>query len=375
MSEPWGFGATALAAAVNEHLDESIESVFVGAGSAVEFARGAAFSRVVVASDDPAALGDILSVVSSADVLVSGMSIEATRVAAQTGVPCVFLDALAWMFREPFGGLKRFGRDQAPDSSSVAAYCVENFGNTRKVIESWATPFPVHVVGPIIATPPSGHDRPSNGPTVISLSALESRLIDDSARRLYLRLVGQILGGLAERTRVVPEFVLTGSALTLNTLEANASNLGSLRTLTRVEFLELLSRAHTLITPAGLRASFEGFAWGVPTLFLPPHNMSQELTLARFRDAGVNISTPPLRDLCGLPDVTSRPQPEAIALVHGALEGLLEQERKTQRLASMLADAYTGDLRGLGARQSVFLQSLGPSGAHACAQLVEELLV
>ena len=142
VTDQWGYGTSTSATSIADALLGLETRWLIGEGAGYVLARHDSFEERIpantMATSPPQALKDAIR---ESDVVVSVMNNAAAEVADRLGVPCVYVDALVWMWNRP---------PRLP--SSVKRYFAEGFTGVEQSIEQWRDQLPhPEVVGPLIA--------------------------------------------------------------------------------------------------------------------------------------------------------------------------------------------------------------------------------
>lgn len=284
-SDPWGYGSTTVLLAISAHLPKDIEQVYLGTGVSLQLAATHDFTATYDVG--PRDLFDIelaQQLISSSDVVVASMDLEVTRLAIRLGKPCIHIDGLAWMWESPLGWKQRIDAEQLP--MGLTRYIVERFPGVQEKLKSWDHHFPNRdLVAPIIDDRFLATRRDAEY-LLWNVGGLSSWVMPEDVQFAYGVLVYNIAHEVHERVGFRIE--LCGGAHVMEYLRGTGTDRNIwISSLPHAAFLERLAGARAFISTAGMRGIFEGFAYGVPTAFLPPQNMSQALALVVLRQEGV----------------------------------------------------------------------------------------
>jgi hypothetical protein len=361
---PWAYGSTTTLISVARRMSGKARLVYLGGGIALECARGYAFDDFVEmdvrAPDFGARVRPVLDRV---DVVLSCMNFSILEPAHRAGKPCVLWDALGWMWDRP----------QVPRTLSM--YFVERFPGLDRNLRAWSPDLPAYeVIGPVISDQWAGTQEKRDR-LLVNFSGLRQYLMPGEVERAYgegmwatLRLAlpawnGEVLvaGGqdLVRRLRELAQPDLPGGRLRFESLAHE-------------EYLRGLDASSAAVTSAGMRALYEAFTYGVPCGFLPPQNMSQELTLKVLEEAGATASPPTWSSLYGLEDVRGMDQESGVRLVNECVLRFAGDRRAQAAVAASLAE-FLRDPERVRAGQREFMRSLGELGTDRVAELTLSL--
>lgn len=281
VSDQWGYGTTTIAMAVAQELEGLATRLFAGEGTGFDLARRSSFDELV-ATDTMAADPSprFRELVRESDVVVSVMNSRAAWLADEFQVPCVYVDSLLWMWPEP---------PQVP--MSISRYFVEAFPRVDARMLAWKDLLPeMELVGPIIAAHCPLTDTRTD--LLVNFGGLACSLMDQQALVDY---AGVMIECVDAAFRDWPgKVVVAAGQHVLNRLEPKSLILVrrdmSFVSLAHGDYLAQLDRSKLLISSPGFHATSEAFARGVPSVFLPSHNLSQAFTLQRLQQAGATRS-------------------------------------------------------------------------------------
>ena len=363
-AENFAFGPAGKLMTVVERLaGRGHDVVVAGTGTAYDIAsRSPAVQVVELDTDAPDFTDRGADLVGSADLVLSCMDRSTVRLARKLGRPTVWLDTLFWWW------------DEIPDDLlDVDLYLAQRSVTDRRNAERYAARIPNLVeVGPIVDTRYAGQ---AAGQLLVAFGGGEAAgwyRIGEETRFPYV-MVDAMRDGLD--TSGFSRVLVTGNAGAMAEL-ARTRDGYEFACLGHDDFLRELGRSDALLTVPGLETPLEGWAYRVPTVFLPPSNSSQYVQLDEYVEHGVAAARAHLRDL--LPPVELRDRPLREIMVE-FLSLLAEFERRpdltaraVREVSSHLADrAGWPDLVAVGDR---YLDSLGGPGLDAAVAAVEHLL-
>jgi hypothetical protein len=366
-TDGWGFGTTTLLATIAHAVGARAERVLV-CPDAVASLSLAAFEEIRAADvTDPEAVAAALD---GADAVVSCMSVAATVAAERRSLPCAYVDGLGWMWDGPYGGSKRTG-SRVTAGRTVVRYFVERFPRIEEIVARWPHPFPpVEVIGPIVDDPLPRHAVPLSA--LVNFGGLDSWLMPDDVRDAYTRAMCEVVTtALQDHGQWTGVFV--GGAAAIARLEGKRTEANvRFATLSRERYARELSAAGVFITAAGLRATYEAFRGVVPTTFLVPQNLSQELTIRHLAESAANARAIGWRDIYGLERLEIEPQSTSCARINEAILRFAQDSDARAATVRQLA-AFLADPHAVTSNQSRFFADLGEPGAASVASFAVEM--
>jgi hypothetical protein len=349
-----GYGPAAKAIALASALRaRGVRSRFAGSGIALELARRErVFDRV--SELGPHAAAAARSQLADADAVISVMDPELAALACEVGRPLHVVDSLLWM------------RDEIPAAFRTARrYWVQEFPGVRERLGQLERA--ARVVGAIVGPVPARAAGPAG--LVVNLGGAGAAEVGANAGPEYAELVMRALlrsGAMAAGRG--PVTLLAGEACVSALRMRFPGAALRLASLSRSEALAAFAGAERVLTSPGLTASLEGFALGVPVLYLPPQNYSQWWILETLRRAGLAPSSLAWSDLVSdhgiepdLPPQVRRPRLAAL------LRRCAGDPKTEALLAERIAGALAADAGALAGAQARFLRGLGARGADAIA--------
>jgi hydroxymethylcytosylglucuronate/cytosylglucuronate synthase len=280
------------------------------------------------------------------------------------GIPVVYVDSLPYLWATP---------QEVPERHKVKFYCAQRFPTDRLPVSGplrdWHE---IHWVDPIV--PASGPHRGGDG-VVINVGGLHSHLVGGTVAA-YLNLV---LIPLLEELKVLNQRV---SAVCGN---LPADFCGKLRELlpgcraigrqSPYEFEETLQRADLLLTSPGSTTILQAIALGLPTLLLPPQNLSQRLNMSLFSWRGAPLMSWPACVMSSERIEQLRPEGEdaVLAYFYRAICNAADSDQARAKVREMLR----ANLRAmpLGGVLDQSLPKLGTKGAEQIAALVRQAML
>lgn len=370
-AENFAFGPAGKLMTVVERLaDRGHDITVVGAGTAYEIASRSPAVRVVRRDTDAPDFAELAAdLFRAADLIVSCMDRASVRLARKTGRPVVWLDTLFWWW------------DEIPeDMLDVDLYLVQRSLPSSRNTALYAHRIPaLREVGPIVDLRHKcrGAKGRGAGQLLVAFGGGEAagwyRLGVDT-RYPYVMSRALIAGlDVSSFSRVL----VTGNAAVMDELStADNPRAFFFACLGHDEFLRQLGRSDALLTVPGLETPLEGWAYGVPTLFLPPSNSSQYVQLDEYRARGVAAASVHLRDMLPALELRDRPLRESMSEFLAQLQEF-EREPPLVTAAVDRVSACLNDRRrwpALVAAGNRYLAALGGAGTQPAVAEIERLL-
>jgi hypothetical protein len=365
-AENFAFGPAGKLMTVVERLAEDGHDITViCTGTAYEIASRSRVVRVVRQDTDAADFAQVAAgMFCAADLVVSCMDRASVRLARETGRPVAWLDSLFWWW------------DEIPDELlDVDLYLVQrSLPSPRNTARYGHKIRALREVGPIVDLRHRG--RPS-GQLLVAFGGGEApgwyRLGIDTWYPFVM--CRALVAGLdiSSFSRVL----VTGNAAAMNQL-ATDDKLGvfSFACLGHDDFLRELGRSDALLTVPGLETPLEGWAYGVPTAFLPPSNSSQYVQLDEYRARGVATASVHLRDMLPPLELRDRSLRDIMPEFLGQLRAFEHQHslvnKTVERISGYLSDRARWP--ALVAEGKRYLAALGGAGTQAAVSEIERLL-
>jgi hydroxymethylcytosylglucuronate/cytosylglucuronate synthase len=288
----------------------------------------------------------------------------AANAIADLGVPVIYVDSLPYLWAN---------ESEIPASGKTAYYCAQKFPSDRVALSrALSGRTDIRWIDPIV--PPPVYRRGGHG-TVVNVGGLHSHLAGDTVEA-YLRLV---LVPLAEQLRAADRSVLAvcgnlsaGSVEMLRAILGEGTRIGPQ---SPYEFQRLLQDADLLVTSPGSTTILQAITIGVPTLLLPPQNLSQVLNSILYAaPAAPRLDWP--SDVMSTERVEQlRPLGEDAVLSY--MYGSIAAAAQSPTLLACVADAVRKAVL-LAPPEGVLdpsLRSLGRNGASQVAQLIKQAML
>lgn len=283
---------------------------------------------------------------------------------ADDGVPVIYVDSLPYLWTKP---------EELPAATKVASYCAQKFPTDRlPVSELLHRRHDVHWIDPIV--PRAAHRRGGAG-VVISVGGLHSHLVGDTVDA-YLALV---LLALASELRAMgwPVAAVCGN-LPADWCRALGDRLPDCRAIGRqspYDFERLLEGADRLITSPGSTTILQALSLKLPTLLLPPQNLSQLLNARLFSAPGAPGLSWPARVMMveRIEELRAEGEDAALSYIYRSISAAARSPAAAQEVAATIRTGLrTMPERGV---LDESLATLGSNGAAQVAQLIKQAML
>ncbi|HEY4864911.1 MAG TPA: hypothetical protein VIK45_05310, partial [Candidatus Dormibacteraeota bacterium] len=138
-------------------------------------------------------------------------------------------------------------------------------------------------------------------------------------------------------------------------------------------YLRRLSSCRLFVSSAGLHASYEAFARGVPCAFLPAQNLSQALAIPRYREAG--LPTPDWDQVYGLDGLVVTAEREACREIARCVARFERDEAARVGLVGYLRGCFSEpELRRRSEAQAGFVPQFAERGAARIGRHLVQLI-
>jgi hydroxymethylcytosylglucuronate/cytosylglucuronate synthase len=276
------------------------------------------------------------------------------------GVPVVYVDSLPYLWT----------RDaEIPSRDKVAYYCAQKFPTELLSIASplrhWEG---IHWIDPIV---PASHSRRGGQGIVISFGGLQSPLVGnpvDAYLSLVLFPLIEVLKASGRKISAVCGNLSTDTCQRLRALLPDCS----IGPQTPYTFERTLQDADLLITSPGSTTILQAMSIQLPTLLLPPQNLSQFFNAGFFSKPGTNTMQWPARVLDFAKVEQSRPQGQAAvhAYIYQSIADAAVSPEAAEAVKTVIRKAVH-DMPADGILNHC-LSSLGSEGANQVAQLIRQ---
>lgn len=296
----------------------------------------------------------------AAVALVINDPVAANEITA-CGTPVVYVDSLPYLWTTP---------GEVPDG--VAIYCAQRYPGAIAPAEGPLSGRAIYWVDPIV---PRGRRRRGGRGAVLNVGGLHSHLSGE-APDAYLRLV---ILPLAEalRRREVSVWAVCGN-LPPWACDAIGEILPGCERIGRQSpsaFEETISRADLLFTSPGSTTLLQAAATNLPTVLLPPQNLSQVLNAEIYSSARtVRIQWPQsVVDGARLAELRPLGEDAGLEYMYAALVTADRSPAARDAVAASISAAVTGPSSGSYLADE--LSGLGFSGASQVARVVRQAVL
>lgn len=300
----------------------------------------------------------------SADAaLVINDPVLANRI-GELGVPVIYVDSLPYLWASA---------SEIPERRNVAYYCAQKFPIDRMAVSPPLQDWPdIRWIDPIV--PPRARRDGGKG-VVISVGGLHSHLVGGAVDAYLDLVVLPLVAQLAEQGRGVAG--VCGN-LPTKVCEAVRKMLPACPVVGRqspYDFEALLRGADLLVASPGSTTILQAMTMRLPTLLLPPQNLSQMMNARLFSASGAPLLDWPQ-------DVLSRQkvedlQPHGEEAVLGYIYDSICRAAGSAAARARIADQIRGCLLALpqhGNLDFAVLEALGTNGAAQVAQLIRQVM-
>ena len=355
VSNPFGYGPTGKAIALAEAFQKlaNVNVVFVGNSFAQEILP----SNLSYISANERSEERLVTVFRGLTnpFIVSSQNRFAIYAAKKLGLPCAFLDGLAWFWKD------------IPSDHFIADYIfwMRYPGREKKPQSNSQNIFLVPAIVDIETTEPAIDSR-----ILLHVGGCENPLTK-ALPVAYLDLLGAVLNDLEDISK--QKTMLTGGMRALEHLKLRGLKGIKMKTLKHDDFIAELKKADHFITTAGQTASLEAFALGIPTSFLLPTNLSQLAFTDMLTEFGATVNqlewvsyVSPI-NFQKIRDLTEK---EALYELTRYAEGILNNNNKLER--------YKEDFHALfhthpsSVAQQEFIKTIGVNGAEKIVEILDK---
>ncbi len=368
-ADPFCYGPASTLLSITKQLRRLDHSVTILArGTAHELASRASDAQVVLC--DTSSVDSVLEnmeALGHSDLLLSVLGDASVRAAQALRMPVAYVDVLFWAWPST----------SEPHIRDVDLYFVEDhFGASARLASPAYSPRNAVLVGPIIDLDVAPAPSVSPQRLLVSFGGID---FPGTRKAEYPGIVMQLLAGALSASPAFPEVLVAGGSRAMGELQlAYPLERVIYESCSHDRFLASLAGSRLLLTQPGIATPLEAFAYGVPTVFMPPMNYTQVLQLRHFRAAGV---APYAVDWeCLDPDwaiPTALGEAEGVAEVLARVERLRTDRRWQEGLQRRLSGylALSADrLEALRTLQASFLHSLAKGGARTVADTIDSYL-
>ncbi len=271
-SNPFGYGPTGNAIPILKSLSalKNTEIIFAGSGLCLEILPKEYRSHTLDERNEVEIEEYLLT---KSNVYVIGIQNRfCIRVAKKLGIPCAFLDILAWFWKE-------IPQDHliADEIFWIRFMGIENKPEYSKKIS---------IISGIVESTMHNASTPNQSSLLIHIGGAKYPVINGIVKN-YLRLLSYGLNALARDNRYdVIYFVSSVDSVEyINTL-ITPSDVLKIGVMTRDTYLSTLNSCKNFLTTAGVSSTLEALYARKPTSFLLPINLSQMALTDFFESKG-----------------------------------------------------------------------------------------
>lgn len=370
-AEDFAFGPAGKLVTVAEELSARGHTLtFAGSGTALQLAeRADCWDEVFACPTDGPEFEELVSTrMAGTDLLLSCVDRPSVELARKHGLPVAWLDPLTWWWG-----------DEAPPWLPDLELCVvqRSIGADDAAGPYQELPANHVLVGPIVRAGPERRGSAGSGPLLVNFGGGEAANWYQPGRDTnYPYVIIDLLLTQIDLTGFSQIVVASGERIAAEARRRWPDAPVTFECLGHRDFVERLSSARTFLTVPGLEAPLEGWAAGVPTLFLPPSNSSQYVQLDEFRRRGVGDLSVHLRDFLPPLDLRSAPLRERSDRFIGQLRDFERTPMIRTEVAARLNDLLTHPEAWMPAvqRGHAYLDELGRDGLERCVAAICALL-
>jgi hydroxymethylcytosylglucuronate/cytosylglucuronate synthase len=282
---------------------------------------------------------------------------------ADLNIPVVYVDSLPYLWTTGA---------EIPAREKVAYYCAQKFPAELFPIASplrvWND---IRWIDPIV---PASHSRRGGHGIVVNVGGLHSHLVGNAVDG-YLHLVlFPLLRVLQSSGREIYAVCGNLSAETRRRLQAVLPKCRVIGAQTPYAFEGILKNADLLITSPGSTTILQAMSIKLPTLLLPPQNLSQIFNAQLYSKPGARIMQWPASVLDNAKVEQLRPQGEdpVLAYIYQSIADSATRPEAVQEVETMICNAVQGaPADGV---LNHCLSTLGSAGASQVAQLIKQAM-
>jgi hydroxymethylcytosylglucuronate/cytosylglucuronate synthase len=295
--------------------------------------------------------------------LVINDPVAADRIAALS-VPVVYVDSLPYLWAS---------ESEVPQRRGVVRYCAQKYPAGRLPLSSPLRDWPeLRWIDPIV---PSAKGHRGGQGIVVNVGGLHSDLGEASADAYLAMVLIPLVKMLNATGRRVSAICGNLGQEVCTRLAALMPECPAIGAQTPYDFEQTLRNADLLITSPGSTTILQAASIRLPTLLLPPQNLSQMMNAGLYADRLAGVMQWPVSVIDREAVEGLRPKGEEVVLVY--IYGAIVRAAALASLRAEVADAIEGSLaqapRGGVLSQSV--AELGSNGAGQVAQVLKQLLL
>lgn len=348
-SNPFGYGPTGKAIAIANALrNRGVADLIFASGNFVAEIVPSGIRQVHVNERD---IEDVKKLLSSIEnpIIVSSQNRFAIKAGKELGVPTVFLDGLAWLWKE------------IPADHLIADDIFwMKYPGIEKRIPSIRKD--TRIVEAIVDASPNVERGEQ---ILIHIGGCENPLVSEFPSA-YLDITLK----LAQSLPTSQKLVITGgkSAIEYLLQKKTGANISCVNLL-HDEFIEELSRSSLFLTTAGQTATLEAFSIGVPTQFLLPMNSSQRGLTEKLKNLGIILKCLDWKEYVEMKiDLENADEKAAIQIFQQSAKDLLQDAESLARLSRDFKTMVFSSKDTV--RQNAFIRSFGIRGAEQIADFI-----
>ena len=354
-SNPFGYGPTGNAIPILESLfkkTKDIDIIFAGSGLCMEIASGLPVKRVLLDERDEEQIEVFLKSLDNPFVIGS-QNRFCIKVAKRLGIPCSFVDILAWFWKE------------IPQDHLLADEIFWiNFPSIENKIPKNQNN--IHVVSGIINT--LEHSTKEAGRLMIHIGGAKYPYSND-VPSAYLNLMAK---GLNEAGEGLDSIIFASGMDAISYLKQSVFNKKALLiSLPKDKFIQELGRSEHVMTTAGVSSTLESFSLDIPTSFLLPLNLSQVALADILSERGCFDSCLKWEDYVDVDkDLRDMTEKDAISEINRYAEII----DKDEKLSRKFVKDFVGMTKTIPDRseQTKLIKSIGESGADEIVEILTQ---
>ena len=258
--------------------------------------------------------------------LVINDPVAANQIAVR-GLPVVYVDSLPYLWTTDA---------EIPEPKNVAHYCAQKYPMDRLPVGSSLRNWPdIHWIDPIV---PISKGRRGGRGIVINVGGLHSHLVEASVDA-YLNLVLFPLVEFVKTDRRIISAVCGNlGADTCASIAALLPECPTIGPQTPYDFEQILRNADLLITSPGSTTILQAISIKLPTLLLPPQNLSQIFNSELYADRSAGVMHWPTSVLNRVAIEQLRPQGEDAVLtyIYQAITDAVSSTRSATEVSSII---------------------------------------
>jgi hydroxymethylcytosylglucuronate/cytosylglucuronate synthase len=283
---------------------------------------------------------------------------------AERGVPVIYVDSLPYLWARA---------DELPNPSSVACYCAQNYPRERSPVapplQDWHN---LRWIEPIV--PNSSRRRGRHG-VVINLGGLHSHLVGNTVEAYLALVLIPLVRELKDTGMPVAAVCGNLPGHTCRQVQELLPDCPAIGRQSPYRFESILQEADLLVTSPGSTTILQAFSMGLPTLLLPPQNLSQILNTRVYAAADAPTMDWPGQVIVLEEIERLRPLGEDAVLRY--IYDSISAAAASRDRSDQIADVIRSGLRNIPDRGVLdpALTILGSSGAAQVARLLKQAML